>query len=354
MRWRIVPCLLNAAALGSIVANIGCSGGSSSALGSSDAGSTSSGSASAAQACADTASAYCTELGNCSQIAISVDYGDMNTCVSRRTTLCQNGLMAPGTGTTPSTIEACVAAYSTWSCADFMNGVPPTACQPQAGTGAQDAPCAFDAQCTSKFCDIPYGGECGKCAQPPAAGSSCVDLSHCPSGLFCTKNTKVCTTHAMAGQSCDDDTTCGYGLSCVNYDATTGAAGTCMTAVAEAGAPCDHAQKTDAGCASVQDLYCAKNDTCEAYSTASSSQPCKFVGDAGTYTYCLAGATCLVVPSTAQTGTCTGPASDNQPCNSAAGDSCQAPATCVGTPVDGGVSGTCMIASASSCAANDP
>lgn len=143
--------------------------------------------------------------------------------------------MAPGTGNTPTTVEACVAAYPSWSCADFTDSVPPAACQPPPGAGGMGAVCAFDAQCSSAFCQIP---------------------------------------------------------SCVNYDATTGAAGTCVTSVAEAGAPCDHSEKMDAGCASALDLYCAKDGTCQPY--------------------------------------------------------------CVGTPVDGGVDGTCVLASASACQGNDP
>lgn len=335
MRWQFLF-LLTAVPLGALAANSGCSGSSSTALSG----------VSAAQACTDMANAYCTQLGNCSQIAIPETYGDMTTCVTRRTTLCAQGLEAPGTGTTPNTIEACVAAYKSWSCTNFIDGVPPAACQPQAGTGGQGVPCAFDAQCNSRFCNIPYGAECGSCDQPPMAGASCANLGHCPSGLFCTKVTRICTTHAMAGQACDDDTTCGYGLSCVGNDATTGVAGTCVPSVAEAGAPCDRTQKTDAGCAAVQDLYCARDNTCEPYTNAPSGQSCKFVNDAGTYTYCLAGATCQVVPSTAQTGTCSPPAGDDQPCNTAAGDSCQAPAQCIGTVIDGGISGICLIASA--------
>jgi hypothetical protein len=323
-------------------------GGSTHAL--SDGGS----GVSAQQACEDGASAYCTELATCSQIAIPSDYGDRTTCTARRTQSCVNALAAPGTGMTPATIETCVAAYSTWSCADFINGVPPAACRPQPGTGASGASCAFDAQCQSAFCSIPRGGECGQCANAPALGTSCADLAHCPSGLFCTKNSQVCTTHATSGGACDDDTTCGYGFRCVGADATKDIEGICTAAVSVDGGACDRTGATGSECDSALNLYCTKGDTCAPYESASSGQPCKFVSDAGTYTYCTGGATCDVSPASAQTGTCTGPAGDGQPCNTAADNACLAPAECIGAVVDGGVTGTCLLASAASCVSGDP
>ena len=309
---------------------------------------------SAQQACEDSASAYCNQLAKCSQIAIASDYGDLTTCTARRAQSCANGLAAPGTGTTPTTIEACLAAYSTWACADFMNAVPPAACAPQPGAGATGASCAFDAQCQSAFCTVPRGGECGTCAPAPASGASCSGLAHCPSGLFCTKNSEVCTTHATDGGACDDDTTCGYGLRCVGADAATSTQGLCAPAVSVDGGACDRTGATGAECDSTLNLYCTKSDTCAPYESAASGQPCKFVDDAGTYTYCTGGATCDVSPTTAQTGTCTGPAADGQPCNTSADDGCLPPAQCIGAVVDGGVSGTCLLVSAASCVTGDP
>ncbi len=341
IHWMIV-------AIGGVAA--GCSG-SPAAL--TDGGANHAG-PSGAQACNDSATAYCTQLSKCSAIAIASDYGDMATCVTRRVQSCTNGLAAPGTGTTPATIEGCVAAYATWSCADFSNGVPPAACKPQVGTGAIGASCAFDAQCASAFCQIPRGGECGVCAAVPAPGASCADLAHCPSGLFCTKYSQVCTLHATGGAACDDDTTCGYGFRCVGADATTNTPGTCMAAVAVDGGACDRTGATGPGCDSTLDLYCTKSDTCAPYESAPSGQPCKFVDDAGTYTYCTGGASCLVTPTTAQTGTCTGPAADGQPCDTSQDNACVPPATCVGAVVDGGVQGTCLFASAASCVSGDP
>ncbi len=305
------------------------------------------------QACADVADAACSQMAKCSQISILVDFGDMSTCVARRTKNCTNSLAAPGTGATPATTEACVAAYPTYSCADFMNSNPPAVCRPQAGTGAAGDACAFDAQCQSAFCQIPLGNECGSCAPAPSPGASCADLAHCPSGLYCTKNSKICTTHAQLSDPCDSDTTCGYGLMCVGINADAGTQGTCMAAVSVDGGTCDHTLKTGPGCDSALNLYCTKSGACAPYSFASTGSACKFVDDAGTYTECTAGSTCLADPTTAQTGTCTGPAPDDQACDTSADNGCMTPAECVGTPVDGGVAGTCLFASAASCVSAD-
>jgi hypothetical protein len=277
----------------------------------------------------------------------------MATCLARRTKNCTNSLGAPGTGATPTTSEACVAAYATYSCADFMNSNPPAACRPQPGTGAAGAACAFDAQCQSAFCQIPRGNECGTCAAPPSPGDSCANLAHCPSGLFCTKNSKVCTTHSQLGGACDSDTTCGYGLLCVGVNEEAGTQGTCMAAVSDDGGACDRTAKTGPGCDSALNLYCTKSDTCAPYSFAASGEPCKFVDDAGTYTICTGASVCVADPTTAQTGTCTGPAQDDQPCDTSASNGCITPAECVGTVVDGGVAGTCIFASAASCVSAD-
>jgi hypothetical protein len=299
------------------------------------------------------ADASCTQLATCSQIGVSVDFGDLGTCLARRTLNCTNSLAAPGTGASPATTEACVAAFSTYSCADYMNGNPPAVCRPQPGMGATGAACAFDAQCQSAFCQIPLGAECGTCAEPLASGGSCANLAHCPSGLYCTKNSKICTTHAQLGEGCDSDTTCGYGLTCVGTDADAGTQGSCMTSVSADGGACDHSEKTGPGCDSALNLYCTKSDTCGPYAFAASGDPCKFVDDAGTYTSCTGGSTCVATPTTAQTGTCVGPAADGQPCDTSEDDGCVTPAECVGTVVDGGVAGQCTFASAASCVMAD-
>jgi hypothetical protein len=328
-----------------------CSGSNSAAT---DRGSEAGGSVSAQQACTDLANAFCAQSNKCSQIAIASNYGDINTCMMRRLQNCMNVLAAAGSGATPMTTELCVAAYASYSCADFSSGNPPAACKPQPGMGGAGAACAFDQQCQSAFCQIPRGRECGTCSDSvPSAGASCANLVHCPSGLYCTKNSQICTTHASANQPCNEDTTCGYGLSCVGANATTATQGTCMPSVTTDGGACDRTQKTGAACEAAQNLYCSRSDTCAPYSSAPSGQPCKFVSDSGTLTYCTGGAQCLVLPSTAPTGTCTGPAQDGQPCDTSAGNPCVALGQCVGTVVDGGVRGMCVFVSAGSCVSAD-
>jgi hypothetical protein len=323
-----------------VILGFAVAGCSSSSAGNADSG------PSAEQACTDSANAYCAQLSKCSEIAVGEDYGSVGACVSGRTTLCENSLAAPGTGATPTTTEACVAAYPTYSCADFENGNTPPACRPQLGTGATGAACAFAAQCQSAFCQIAKGSACGTCQAAPSSGSSCA-TSNCPTGLHCAASTETCVTYGAANDPCTDNGDCGYELDCVGAVASTGTQGKCMAEVQTAGAACDHDTKTGPGCAPNMNLFCGKDDKCDAYGTAASNQPCAYVADAGTYTYCTGGASCML--SAPGIGVCAGPAANGAACDTAADDGCIAPATCIGTVIDGGVMGTCQLASATSC-----
>ncbi len=325
-----------------------CSGSTFGTGGSGTGGSGTSGTGgpTASQACADSADAYCAQLAKCSPVSMAEDYASAATCTSRRTQLCENSLAAPGTGATPATTEACVAAFPTYSCADFDNDVVPPACRPQVGTGAAGVACAFAAQCESAFCQIAKASSCGTCQPAPASGSSCA-ASNCPTGLHCATSTQTCVAYGAVGAPCSLNNDCGHGLDCVGANATAGTPGTCTAEVETAGAACDHALKTGAGCDPTLNLFCGRDETCDAYTTAASGQPCAYVNGANTYTYCTVGAACL--ESTPGIGTCTGPAMDGTACDTASDDGCLAPAVCVGTAVDGGVMGTCQIASATAC-----
>jgi hypothetical protein len=153
--------------------------------------------------------------------------------------------------------------------------------------------------------------------------------------------------YGAVNDPCSIGNDCGYGLDCVGAVAAKNTPGKCTAEVASSGTACDHAQKTGAGCDPSKSLFCGKDDKCDAYGTAATGQACAYVNGAETYTYCTGGATCLL--SAPGVGTCTGPAMDGATCNTADDTGCLAPATCVGAVIDGGVTGTCQITSASSC-----
>ncbi len=259
----------------------------------------------------------------------------------------QLALAASGTGATPDTSEACTAAYATEDCADFANGNPPAACRPQVGTGATGAACAFAAQCKSAFCQVSTGSICGTCQPVPSTGSSCA-TTNCPTGLHCAASAQRCVSYGAAGSACTANGDCGYQLDCVGADATKHTLGKCTSEIAIVGAICDHALKTGPGCDPSQNLVCGRDDKCDSYDTATTGQPCAYVANDGgtTYTYCTGGAKCL---ASGAIGTCAGPTADGMSCDTASDNDCIPPAVCVGSVVDGGVTGTCQVQSASSC-----
>jgi hypothetical protein len=301
--------------------------------------------AGADQACTDYARVRCDKLAACESLAVPLRYGDAATCLVREKLACTNSLAASPTGATPDSVEQCLAVFATFSCADFMNNNPPAACQSQKGSAANGSACAFNAQCQSAFCAMPKGSACGACADPPKAGDSCVIVTNCGYNLVCSKVTEKCTTWGVAGTACTkSDNTCGYGLGCAG---TTAAApdGTCQP-LARAGEGCGF--KQDAVCDTTAGLYCNAG-LCEAATQPKTGEACgKLTADGG-FGYCIGAASCNS-PDAGVAGTCEGPAGDYQPCDTAEGKTgCMAPARCVGTTTEAGVTGTCQVSVASAC-----
>src|SRR5689334_8905386 len=108
------------------------------------------------QACQDLAQARCDKRSTCTMLAGATGpgaslvrvYGDMATCLQREQLACQNGLMAPQTGNSPTRVEACVKAFATFSCQDFFDNNPPADCV-VTGTRANVITCTFNGQCAS-------------------------------------------------------------------------------------------------------------------------------------------------------------------------------------------------------------
>jgi hypothetical protein len=316
------------------LALLACGGSSSSSTGPSGP--------TADQACTDLAHARCTKLASCSQVAIQARYGDEATCESREKSSCLNSLAAPSTGATPQTFEACVTAFSSWACADYLNNVTPDACRAQQGQLAAGAACAFNGQCQSAFCSVPTNATCGTCAAAPKAGDSCAQTTSCGPGLQCTNDTMQCEAAAAAGAACGKGVPCGDGLACVGATATV--QGKCETAPSTQGAACDPKDMTAASCSRSAGFFCdTQSKQCVAITFASAGQACGNIS--GVQVLCGGAGFCQRAQGQAS-GTCVAAAADGAACDTANGPTCISPSRCV---ISSGTAGTCHAADALSC-----
>jgi hypothetical protein len=325
-----------------------CSGSSSSSGGPNGDAGTADGQAAEA-ACTELAQVGCQKRQACTNTVypegalIVHNFGDMNTCVERQKASCLAGLQAPGTGSSPNAIGACVTAFAGWSCTDLLDNVPPDACVIK-GSRADGQPCAFNGQCATGFCSGIKYATCGTCAEFPSAGASCA-ASDCGHNQLCVATTNLCQTRGVAGATCDPQTApCAAGLSCA------GATGsqTCQTAASTVGAACGNGTPA---CFAVQELACSgpnQQKTCAAITFVDASAACGLMAD-GSHADCRAG-NCYTNagPATAaDLGTCKSDAADGRACDTQLGPSCIAPARCVvaGT----GTTGTCRFPDAAAC-----
>jgi hypothetical protein len=277
-----------------------------------------------------------------------VDYSDAMTCEAREKAQCLSSISAPGTGNTPATVSACAAAFTSWSCPDWWNNVTPQACKAQQGTIANGATCVFAAQCSTGYCMLPRGAKCGTCATAPQVGTSCAAGNGCGgNGLYCDSISDTCEAFVTtAGTFCDAGS-CGYLLGCVVP--TDGGAGTCQPLGTAVDAGCDSQQHNAPACSNAFGFACVRRHCVEDL-FAYSASACGLNVDAGTFTRCNAGATCVAGDGGS---TCVAAAAEGFACDTALGINCLAPARCVstnGNATDGGpVVGTCQLSSGVTC-----
>ncbi len=339
-------------------------------------GSSHSSSVSVAQACADLAMARCNLRSLCSLpdgftglgASVLENYGDLPTCLAREALACENGLSAPQTGNTPQAVESCVARFSSFSCMDFFDDLPPADCTPL-GPRADGAACTFNAQCQSGYCNGTKGAVCGTCGPPPAEGDDC-STSACLRGDRCLGATSTCAAVVSSNGTCDESHPCDRGLTCVGSSANTMTAGTCQTAGTRAGVACGGSLP---GCDGTRSLSCrgpngaktcapvsfsgtvsgpdgglTASDAGAAAGASPAGSPCGQLPD-GARVGCVAGGcyTDTGPAGSADLGTCKPFAPDGDACDSAAGPGCMPPARCV----TGGDStaGTCVVPQASLC-----
>jgi hypothetical protein len=353
--WLLIPSLASLALGGAIVA---CSSSSASSSSPVDASTksdapvtTSDGGApdgANVAACTASANAVCALEAKCDPNTPVGQYGDAGACVTRQQLSCLANLTAPATGATAAHTTSCATAESTESCTDYLDLNPPAACATAVGSAATGSACSHNSQCATGFCGIDPASVCGTCQTPPAAGASCAALTSCGQTLACVKGTCVAYVTA-SGSACSATQPCGTGLSCVI--AKNAAAGTCLAAGAMAGVACDPTTETAAGCDVSKGLSCvgsaggANAKTCQPIVIAQPGSPCGRIS--GVETTC-AGATCTSNGPDAGYS-CVARAADNAACNSATGPACEPPARCIGTDIDGGVSGTCTPPSNAAC-----
>ena len=353
---------LVAAAL-ALLPTAGCSSGNSSSI-------------TIAQACADVAMARCNLRSQCTLpdgvVGVGANvletYGDMPTCLQREALACTNGLSAPQTGNNPAAVETCIAKFSSYSCMDFFDNLPPMDCTPL-GARADGATCTFNAQCQSGFCNGIKNAVCGTCGAPPAEGDDCSD-SACTRGDRCLGATSTCATVVSSNGMCDGTHPCDRGLSCVGSDAKTMTPGTCETAGTRVGLACGGSMP---GCDATRALTCqgpsgAKTCTPTGYggTTSGPDGGITAASDGGAPDPTPTGTACGALPdgtrvgcvagdcytdsgraSGSDLGTCKPFAADGEACDATVGPGCMAPARCVVSA--GSTAGTCVVPVGSMC-----
>jgi hypothetical protein len=298
---------------------------------------------SAEQACSDLAQARCMKRQSCTNGAgITRAYGDMATCVARESLSCTIALAAPSTGNSPAAVEACVAAFATYACVDFLDDNPPAACI-ATGPGVAGAACTFAGQCASTYCAQNKTAVCGTCGDPPLAGASCA-TSVCARAQECVSASITCAAYGQMGAACDSSHPCAADLSCV------GAAtmGTCSTSLTTAGAACGGT--TMMGCDTTQGLAClgaVGKKSCAAITYVAGGMPCGLVS-MDSFVGCLNGScyTATGIATGTEQGTCKTTAADGAACDTVLGPGCLSPARCI---TSGGTAGTCTVPDGHKC-----
>jgi hypothetical protein len=297
-------------------------------------------SVSADQASSDAAAALCARFDACSAFYVQSAFGDVTSCTTALKAVLQNALAAPGTGGTPTKIEACAQAVPGVSCDDALGHNLPASCQAVAGQLANGAPCGDSSQCQSAYCNKAKGQTCGACAAPPTTGATCDVDDDCPVGNVCFKaagaTSGACVVQGAAGAACDaTQHPCKSTLICKS--------GVCSTPDA-AGAPCTRAGASDTfgTCDMLGGEFCSfGGKTCTAIDMAPSGQACLFVnGLTGGLTLCSASGTCTTSTG-ATSGTCTAAAPPGGSCDDTKGPKCQQPAVCQ--------NGVCVTPDAANC-----
>ncbi len=283
---------------------------------------------------ADAAQAYCSRLQACAPSLMMAFYGDVAGCASAFSGDVVRGYHGTGVKQTVDQIAACAAAIPQTTCSDLLARKTIAACKPAAGTLADGAACAADAQCQGSRCKVALGQTCGTCGAPAAAGAACGADNDCGDGLACIS--AKCVAYGDDKAACDATHPCRMDLACN--------AGAC-------GAANPIGTKCTAGdvCNTPQGIVCnPQSKQCDTLASGGPGAPCGFVG--GRVAQCTSSSLCLAISPTTYQGTCSKAAATGATCNLANGPTCAPGAVCVCTTTgDAGCAGTCMQRDPAAC-----
>ena len=278
------------------------------------------------QAASDAANAYCNRAQACAPAYVTFGYGTVARCVTDFKAQLLATMASPGTSTTPSQIEACVAVFPQVSCGDLLARKEPAECRSMPGQLAAGAACGTDSQCVGTRCRVAPNAVCGTCTTPAPAGASCGVDDDCQPAMKCVNST--CTLYGDEGAACSAAQPCRPDLGCVGS--------VCGTPSA-AGATCSDSNQCD----QIHGDFCNPVTTkCEAIGFAQAGGMCGLV--AGMLVTCTGpGGFCSGANVSPYTGTCLPSASDGATCDVDAGPLCDEVSVCV--------AGTCQPIDPSTC-----
>ena len=261
------------------------------------------------EACAHLARVTCQKYRACLPWYVPLNFGDIDTCIEQyAATQCRNRVGVEDSSETVVTTEACAAARSAATCAQwFDEDVVVSACLPRPGTRPAGAACGTASQCQSMNCVIPVGMECGRCGGPLVGdGGGCVQSSECASNMRCID--QVCGPRRGLGQRCPNVDGCQYDLACWY--------GECVVGSSNAGEPCDR----NTACKPRIGVVC-DNGVCNPWQFAGPGEPCT-----PSSTFCAAG-DCTMV---GERNVCVAAPREGEACDHFANRFCLPSEICVG------------------------
>jgi hypothetical protein len=168
--------------------------------------------------CGKLAAAWCDSAALCLSATFATAYGTRETCVQRRTTLCERTGFGEGSLLTPERLAQCVAASDLgskpvdehcriWLFKEVGRSAPICGLTGSLPAGAR---CLSGLQCQSGGCATM--GLCGWCRELATAGGSCFEDGECAPDLACAG--RVCASLGGMGAACGDGARCLPDLAC--------------------------------------------------------------------------------------------------------------------------------------------
>ena len=190
----------------------GATGGNGGGTGGGDAGSM------ADEVCERVARASCQKYSECLPAYVPLNFGDTETCVAQyKKILCLNRLGLEDSSVTLEAQEACAAATTTATCAQwFNNDVAVSACFfDKPGKRPRYAVCGTSQQCETNNCETSPESDCGTCGPPLKGPGAVCTVGTCAGNLQCLSG--HCGLLRGQGEPCSTHLECQYEFQCVNF-----------------------------------------------------------------------------------------------------------------------------------------